>query len=181
MWRKIIPLALLGTVLLAGSAAAQNKAARIKSAMSAAPASISAHATVKDWPDKTGKSAVLKEGTNGWVCYPSKPQSKYVKNDSMCLDKQWQEWFASVVENRKPKITAIGYAYMVSGDAWESNTDPMGATGPTATNQWHHWGPHVMVVYPEASMLAGIPTTPTSGPYVMMAGTPHAHVMWPVK
>ena len=53
---------------------------------------------------------------------------------------------------------------------------------PTPTNEWHHLGPHVMVVYPDKAMLAGLPTKPsTNGPYVMWADTPYAHVMWPVK
>ena len=182
MWRKVLSLVTVAVGTVALSASAQSDAAKIRSALGAAPKSIAVHAAVKDWPDKTGKMAVLKEGTNGWVCYPSRPETKYRKNDSMCLDPQWQEWFASVVEGRNPKITQTGYAYMLSGNAWESNTDPMGSMAPTADNQWHHWGAHVMVVYPNASMLAGVPTKPsTSGPYVMMAGTPHAHVMWPVK
>lgn len=185
MQRRMILLAAVGTVvapLIPSTVSAQSTAARIRSALSAAPASISANATVKDWPGKNGKMAVLREGSNGWVCLPSEPKTKYRKNDAMCLDSSWQEWFASVVENRAPKVKQVGYAYMLSAEEWGSNTDPMGAKEPTSTNQWHHMGPHVMVLYPAASSLAGIPTQPSkTGPYVMMSGTPHAHVMWPVK
>jgi hypothetical protein len=39
-----------------------------------------------------------------------------------------------------------------------------------------------MVVYPDKTALAELPVMPSSnGPYVMWAGTPYAHVMWPVK
>jgi hypothetical protein len=56
------------------------------------------------------------------------------------------------------------------------------AKAPTANNQWHHVGSHVMIAYPDAKMLEGIPTTPSkNGAYVMWAGTPYAHVMFPVK
>lgn len=160
----------------------RSKAARIANALAAAPASIAKNATVKDWPGKDGKMAVLRDGSNGWVCLPSNPPTRYKKNDGMCLDPQWQEWLASVFENRAPRITKVGYAYMLTADEWGSNTDPMGATAPTPDNQWHKQGPHLMIVYPDAKMLEGIPAKPSmTGPYVMMAGTPHAHVMWPVK
>jgi len=167
---------------VAGTAAAQSKAARIANAMTAAPASIAKNATIKDWPDKTGKMATLREGSNGWLCLPSMPKTKYLKNDAMCLDPMWQEWMAALVGQRAPKITQVGYAYMLATDEWGSNTDPMGAKEPTPDNQWHHMGPHVMVLYPDASQLAGIPVRPSmSGPYVMQSGSPFAHVMWPLK
>lgn len=184
MWRRILCAALVAAFVagVASTAAAQSKATKIASAMGAGPATITKNATVKDWPDKTGKMAVLREGSNGWVCLPSEPKTQYRKNDAMCLDPQWQEWFASVVENRPPKVSKVGYAYMLSADEWGSNTDPMGAKGPTPDNQWHKQGPHVMVLYPDAKLLEGIPTQPSkNGPYIMMSGTPHAHIMWPVK
>lgn len=167
---------------VAGTAAAQSKAAKIANAMATAPASIGKNAAVKDWPDKTGKMATLREGSNGWVCLPSEPKTKYVKNNAMCLDPMWQEWMAAMVGQRAPKLTQVGYAYMLSADQWSSNTDPMGSKVPTPDNQWHFEGPHVMVLYPDASQLAGIPVRPSmSGPYVMQSGSPFAHVMWPLK
>jgi hypothetical protein len=40
--------------------------------MSAGPAAIAADATVMDWPASAGgEMRVLREGSNGWVCYPS--------------------------------------------------------------------------------------------------------------
>lgn len=184
MWRKsLLTAGAAGLVFSVGSpASAQTKAAKIAQAMAAAPAVISKNATIKDWPDKSGKMATLREGSNGWVCYPSEPQTKYRKNNAMCIDATWQEWLQAVVENRNPRITTVGYSYMLTADEWGSNTDPMGAKGPTPDNQWHHSGPHVMVVYPDAALMAGIPKQPSkNGPYVMMAGSPFAHVMWPVK
>jgi hypothetical protein len=183
MWRRILPTILAAAVVFgaATTAAAQSKAAKIAQAMAAGPASITKNATIKDWPDKDGKMAVLREGSNGWVCVPSEPQTQYLKNDAMCMDPMWQEFMAALIEQRAPKITQIGYAYMLTTNAWGSNTDMM-AKAPTADNQWHKQGPHVMLVYPDAALLAGIPTRPSiSGAYVMAPGTPYAHVMWPVK
>jgi len=184
MWRRSFCTIVVAALVLgiASTASAQSKAAKIASAVAAAPASIAKNATIKDWPDKSGNMATLREGSNGWVCLPSEPKTKYRKNDAMCIDPQFQEWMASLMEKRPPKLTQVGYSYMLTADEWGSNTDPFGATGPTPDNQWHKMGPHVMVVYPDAALLAGIPTRPSmNGPYVMQAGTPYAHVMWPVK
>lgn len=185
MPRKILAVALGATILAAlcpSIAIAQSRAAKIAQAMAAGPSAVTRNATIKDRPGKDGKMAVLREGTNGWLCVPSDAPTKYKKNDSMCLDAQWQEWLASAFEGRAPKITSVGYAYMLTANEWGSNTDPMGAKEPTATNQWHKQGPHVMVLYPDSKLLEGVPTVPsTTGPYVMMAGTPHAHVMWPIR
>lgn len=185
MSRKVLAAALGASVLAAlcpSGLAAQSKAAKIASAMTAGPTSVTRNAAVMDWPDKNGKMGMLREGTNGWVCMPSNPPTKYKKNDSMCLDAQWREWLAAAMEKRPPMVTKVGYAYMLSANEWGSNTDPLGATGPTPDNQWHKQGPHVMVLYPDPKSLEGIPIRPsTMGPYVMMSGTPYAHVMWPVK
>jgi hypothetical protein len=70
---------------------------------------------------------------------------------------------------------------MLTSDAEGRNTDPM-AKGATPTNQWHHAGPRIMLLYPDAKLLAGLPTKPSAcGPYVMFPGTPIAHVMLPVQ
>ena len=84
MWRRVPSTTLAATLVLgfAGTAAAQSKAAKIANAMAAAPTSIAKNAAVKDWPDETGKMATLREGSNGWVCYPSRPKTKYRKNST---------------------------------------------------------------------------------------------------
>src|ERR1700687_3823215 len=83
---------------VAGPVAAQSEAAKIATAMGAALASIAKDAAVKDWPDKTGKMATLREGTNGWVCFSSRPETKYRKKDAMCLDPMGQEWMTAFAE-----------------------------------------------------------------------------------
>jgi hypothetical protein len=58
---RLVALVLVGLFLVTSSLQAQEK--QIKKAMSAAPASISADATILD-----GEGNVLKEGSNGWTC-----------------------------------------------------------------------------------------------------------------
>jgi hypothetical protein len=184
MPRKILAVAVAATVLAAlcpSFAAGQSKAAKISNALAAAPASVAKGATVMDWPDKSGKSAQLRAGTNGWVCMPSEPKSKYINNDAMCLDPNFMSMIGSMMAKQPPAMKGVGYAYMLTTDDWESNT-AFGEKGPTPTNGWHHVGSHVMVAYPDKAALAGLPTTPSKdGPYVMWPTTPYAHVMWPVK
>ena len=180
-------VAALATPLVAAVAAAQatpasrarnDAAAKIANALSAGPAEITRGAAVMDWPAREGAPlTTLREGTNGWVCLPDDPSSP--GNDPQCVDAVWAQAFEAYFSGKPVTVSRVGYAYMLTADAMGSNTDPT-ASKPTADNQWHHQGPHVMVIYPDARLLDGLPTTPTAGgPYVMFAGTPIAHVMWP--
>lgn len=178
---RIITVTAIGFAASSLTASAQSTAAKIQSAMGAAPASIASNATIVDWPDKNGKQATLRAGSNGWTCMPSQPTTKYTKRNAMCFDANFGGMLTALMGNKKPAVNGVGYSYMLNNETWESNTVPFDPA-PTATNQWHHVGPHVMVYYPNSAMLAGLPTKPsTTGPYVMWAGSPYAHVMWPVK
>jgi hypothetical protein len=190
MFRRAV---IAGTVLIVGSAiavmsqpqgAGQTSEAKIKNAMSAAPAEIAKGATIMDWGEKPdAPMKELRKGSNDWVCHPTTPASlgAAAGEDPMCLDKQWQELVTAWIGKREPKITGIGIAYMLQGDKGASNTDPY-ATGPTATNQWVKSGPHLMVAVPDVKQLEGLPTDPKSGgPFVMWKGTPYAHIMVPVR
>lgn len=142
----------------------------IKRASSAAPADISASATIVDH-GADGKARQLRAGTNGWVCM--------AHPEAMCLDKQWQEWADAWMNKRSPKISAVGVGYMLQGDGGASNTDPY-ATAPSATNQWVVSPAHIMVLTPDTRQLDALPTAPNNGgPWVMWKGTPYAHIMVP--
>jgi hypothetical protein len=180
----------LSTALLAPAVlAAQNppmqqanmpgNAAKIASAMSAAPAAISAQATIMDWPSTpNGQPAQLRAGTNGWVCFPDMPDTP--GNDPMCLDAQWQKWGQAYMTHSAPQITALGIGYMVTASGGGSNTDPY-AMAPTATNEWGNDPPHIMVVVPDPHALDGLPTDRSNGgPWVMFRGTPYVHLMVPL-
>jgi hypothetical protein len=153
---------------------------KVANAMLAAPTEIGQNATIRDWPAKQGgEQRVLREGSNGWVCLPDEPSSP--GNDPMCLDGEWQKFMAAYMTKAKPEVRQTGVAYMLGGSGEGSNTDPF-ATGPTPDNQWHKYGPHIMVVVPDAKALEGISSDPgNGGPYVMFKGTPYAHVMVPVR
>ena len=156
---------------------------KMADAMSAAPASLTAKATIMDWPEKEGaEPKQLRAGTNGWVCYPTTPAAfeSASGRDPMCLDEEWQSWATAWVNKDKPQIKKVGVAYMLRGDVGSSNTDPF-ATKPTPDNQWTVSGPHIMIVVPDPTTLDGMPTDPDNGgPWVMFKGTPYAHIMVPI-
>lgn len=158
----------------AGHQATKDKAmssdAKIKLALSAAPADVSRGAAVVE-PGADGKMIELRAGTNGWVCM--------AHPEVMCLDKEWQGWADAWMNKKDPQIKSVGIAYMLKGDKGVSNTDPY-ATSPTATNEWIASPAHVMVLTPDPNQLASLPTDPhNGGPWVMWKGTKYAHIMVP--
>lgn len=147
---------------------------KIARAMMAAPPDISAKATIVD-VDGT----VLREGTNGWTCIPGVgliPGDKH----PMCNDATWMAWMKAIGAGEEFSTDVIGVSYMLAGDAYVNNDDP-NATDPNDGGNWVQEGPHLMLLMPSTSHLAGLPRDPfVGGPYVMWADTPLVHVMVPV-
>jgi len=153
--------------------------ALIASAMSAAPASVGANATIVTMD--AGKMRTLRKGTNGFTCMPDDPNSPGA--DPMCFDQPATPWLeAFLAHNPPPQPGKVGFVYMLAGGSDASNTDPF-ATKP-ADGHWLATGPHVMVVGADPAFYAAYPSGPnpdTTQPYVMWAGTPWQHLMAPVK
>ncbi len=182
--RPTVVLTLLAVAAIPAAAAAQQKAApttaaaRIADAMVAGPTSVTAHATIMDWPaSPNGKPMVLRAGTNGWVCYPRMPGQPL--DNPMCLDGAWQKLIGAMMAHKAPPPGAFGLSYMLGPADASSNTDPY-ANKATATNEWGTDGPHLMLIVP-AEALKGVATKRSkSGAYVMWRGTPYAHIMVPI-
>ena len=147
----------------------------IQSAMSAGPSSISADARVMDW-----SLSVIREGSNGWTCLPDRPDTP--GNDPWCVTEAWLDFLKAYVNKTEPTYTTVGFAYMLQGDTPVSNSDPF-ATEQTGPDDWvTHLGPHLMMLLPDRSTLASIPTEHLNGgPWVMWPDTPYAHVMIPIE
>jgi hypothetical protein len=147
----------------------------IKSAMSAAPESISANAAVVDWNLQT-----LREGSNGWTCLPDNQNTPGV--DPWCVNEPWLNFLQAYIKKEKPTYTGVGIAYMLMGDTPVSNSDPY-ATEPTGKdNDWvTDLGAHLMVLVTDQDSLKQLSTDHTNGgPWVMWPDTPYAHIMVPV-
>lgn len=171
---------MLAGLSLAGQAKS-DKQSKIENAMAAAPEAISAKATIRDWPAKKGgKMPVLRQGSNGWTCLPDMPQTQ--GNDPMCLDKTWLAWAEAFTNGTKPQVKHLGFGYMLQGGPSGSNLEPT-ATKPSANNEWiEKEVPHVMILVPDKSLLAGVSTDPNNGgPWVMWRNSPYVHIMAPVS
>jgi hypothetical protein len=177
-------LAAGASLVLAGAAWSQSgrrgggDAALIRSALSAAPASVARGATVIQMRDN-GTHRTLRRGTNGFTCMADNPQTP--GPDPMCMDANSVAWAMAWMERRTPPA-GVGLMYMLAGGTDASNVDPH-ATRPTRDNAWIRTGPHIMVVGSD-SLLAQYPSgrnPDTSRPYVMFPGTPYAHLMIPVR
>jgi len=168
-------VAIVATSGLAGAASAESNDEKIVRAMSAAPADISANATIMD-VDGT----ILREGSNDWVCLPG---VGLIPGDThpMCNDPVWMKWMASVAAGTEFSTDVVGVSYMLQGDALVNNDNPM-ATDPNDGGVWVQDGPHLMMLFPNMEMLADLPRDPfAGGPYVMWGETPLAHVMAPIE
>jgi len=143
-------------------------------AESAAPASLSKHATIMD---RDGK--VLRKGTNGWTCMPDDPNTP--GTDPMCMNEPWVDFMDAIKTKRKPAYTQVGIAYMLQGDRPVSNTDPY-AKEPKPGEEWiEGLGAHIMVLIPDAAAMNNVSTdSKNGGPWVMWADTPYAHLMIPI-
>jgi hypothetical protein len=177
----LVLLSCLLTVPVVQSQAQSNEIQKkIEEAMSAAPSSISANATILDYsPEPGGEKIVLRQGTNGWTCLPDNPHMP--GNNPMCVDPQMIELFTAIAEKRDPNITQTGFGYFLQGGAQRSNANPWD-TSPTPDNEWmDHQVPHIVVVSPDKAILEGLPTKmDNGGPWVMWSGTPYVHIMIPV-
>ena len=161
--------------LTASAADAETTADKIKRAKTAAPPDVTDNATFLDLD-----GTLLQQGTNGWVCFPGIP---LIPGDThpMCNDAVWMKWMEAISSGGTFSTDVIGVSYMLAGDAMVNNADPM-ATDHNDGGVWVQEGPHLMILFPDKNMVAGLPTDPyAGGPYVMWSDTPLWHVMVPIE
>jgi hypothetical protein len=144
----------------------------VRSALSAAPRDIAAHAAVMA-PDASGKMAEIHAGTNGWTCMADEPDTPGL--DPMCADKASMTWISSLMSHAaKPANTVPGIVYMLQGGSDISATDPFA----TKTDHYVASPPHYMIMWPYDAAQTGLSTKPKkTGTWIMWAGTPYAHLM----
>ena len=162
------------SALTASAAEAEESAAtKIARAVSAAPPSISANATVMD-----NDGTVLREGSNGWTCLPNTFPGDHAP---LCNDALWMEMMTAMGSQAPFETDSVGISYMLQGDegAGVSNSNPFHHDHANAED-YTETGPHLMIIVPKA-MLEGVTDDPSQGgPYVMWGDTPYAHIMVPV-
>ena len=158
-----------------GSMSAKERASLISSALSAGPAAITEKAAVM-MPSPDGKMLTLREGSNGWTCFPDDPHTP--GPDPMCADGEAMKWAAAWMGHApRPSNMAPGIIYMLAGGTDPSASDPW-ATKPKEGEAWVKEPPHWMVMWPIDAKASGLPALPKkSGSWIMWNGTPFAHLM----
>ena len=141
-----------------------------------APAGIALNATIMGPGANEGDPmVVVKEGTNGWVCYPDGAVSP--GNDPSCNDAM-MEAFWSIGDTQN--VERVGLSYMLQGGSDASNTDP-NLMAPLEGEDWVVTAPHVMLVVPGGFDEGHFTTDHMSGyPYIMFSETGYEHIMIPV-
>ena len=169
MKRIILSSSLMLGLLVTSQVLADDKMETIASAESAAPASVTANATVK-----AADGTILREGSNGYTCYP---QQEII--GPMCNEAVWDDLISSMLGKTDYAPDSFSVSYMLAGEGsaiGNSNSDPY-ATEPEKSDDWVKEGPHLMIVVPDRSTLEGLSTDPNDPVYVMWKDTPYAHMM----
>ena len=150
---------------------AQIRAVKIARAMRAGPIQITKEATVAEMDRHGNMTAILRQGTNGWVCTPG--DENRISDPPMCIDRIGIQWFKDLLlRKRSPSNTTPGLCYMLCGATQHSNSDAFDTTSPAIPI-----GPHWMVLWPFDAAAAGLGTVMRDGgTMVMFAGTPYAHL-----
>jgi hypothetical protein len=156
--------------------------AKISSAMSAGPSSITQDATIFDRAfDADGHFVVLRQGNNGWYCLPDIAASP--QPDPQCIDQTWLDAIYAFRAGKPVVITQPGIAYMLAGGDHPSYTDPKAAT-PPPSEDWHQSGPHLMILLPGTDLTTFSACTDammdSDNSCAMFPNTPLAHLMVPV-
>lgn len=170
--KSVLTIALAAAVV--GPAMADSdKEKLIAHARAAAPAAVSAEATI------VINGEVVVEGSNGWTCMPDTMPGD---GAAMCNDALWMEMMTAVGSQAPFKANGIGVSYMLLGEPPGSGVSNSTPYHPDRRNaeDYVETGPHLMVIVPK-EMLEGITTDPSGGgPYVMWKDTDYAHIMIPV-
>ena len=162
-----------------GSNSPFSEAALIKIAMSAAPSSISAIATLTDYD-----GTVLRQSNSQWMCMTGTDAQRI---NPGCMDREWQKWNARFVSGKGNdlKNQRFGQAYMLQGDVPVDNDVPLSVIQndhekSNENGNWHDSGPHLMLLLP-GDVLEQISSDPyAGGSYVMFPGTEWEHLMIPI-
>ena len=166
---RIINLCIFFGLLGGSQALADDKDALIANAESAAPASVTANATIK-----AADGTVLRKGSNGYTCYP---QQAII--GPMCNEAVWDGLNGAMLNKQEFSPDTFSVSYMLAGEGsaiGNSNSDPY-ATEPENSEDWIREGPHLMIVVPNRALLEGMFRDPNDPVYVMWGDTPYAHIM----
>lgn len=154
---------------------------KIANAMLAGPPSITADATILEYPTTGTDYPVLRRGSNGWSCFPDFPASP--TNDPGCYDRNAMVWLTAYYKGEKPNLTSPGISYWYEGTSDASWTEDLAE--PPPGQSWVVDGPHI-TIFPAGPLKAGDYAPHTADhhgaqPAVMWPGSPYEHIHVPIR
>jgi hypothetical protein len=146
----------------------------IERAMSAAPRFVSERATIYE---SLGNRTVLREGTNGFFCFPEFGPPKR----PFCMEQEGLDLLEALMAKKSPPPRSkVSVLYALQGLYPGTNEDPLAPPEEQAKHVQTDGGPHIALLVPDAKVFEGITTNPQEGrPWVMYKGTPYEHLMVP--
>jgi hypothetical protein len=152
-----------------GGAAGEPAEVQMARATAAGPLHVTDSARIVG-ADAQGERMVLREGSNGFTCQPGNP---VLGRPASCSNEAARQWSADMAAHKaKPTNAEPGIVYMLAGAAQRSASDPSDKTSPPITI-----GPHWMILWPFDPKTTGLSVTrKDTGAYIMLAGTPYAHL-----
>lgn len=166
-------VAIFCAMAVSSKAQTERDAQKIERALSSAPASVAEHATVMEWDSRR----VLREGTNGYICFPSVHGMPF----PMCVDQEWLDFIEAMMNREQPPIPGkVAIGYWLQGVPPMSNENPFATPEEAADHVIAPGDPHLAILFPDRAMFEGYPDTPAQGgPWVMFKDTPYMHLMVP--
>jgi hypothetical protein len=147
-----------------GGAAGESTKVQMARAIAAGPRTITDAAQIVA-TNARGKTVVLREGTNGFMCQPGNP--KVVGHPAFCSNEAARQWSADLAAGKLiPSNTVAGFVYMLGGATERSESGATVKIGP----QW-------MIIWPFDSKATGLSATKKdTGAFILWDGTPYAHL-----
>ena len=153
-----------------GGAAGEPAGVQMARAIAAGPPHVTDSARIVG-TDAQGKRMVLREGSGGFTCQPGNPE--ILGRPASCSNEAARQWSADMAAHKaKPTNAEPGIIYMLAGATQRSVSDPSDRTSPPVTI-----GPHWIILWPFDPKTTGLSaTSKDTGAYIMLAGTPYAHL-----
>jgi hypothetical protein len=147
-----------------GGVAGESQDIQIARAIAAGPSTITGDARIVG-ADSKGKTVVLRDGNNGFVCQPGNP--KVVGRPASCANAAALQWSADLTAGKSsPTNTEAGFVYMLAGATERGESGATRKVGP----QW-------MIIWPFDPQATGLSATKKEvGAFILWSGTPFAHL-----
>jgi hypothetical protein len=158
-----------------GGAAGEPAEIQIARAIAAGPRYVTDGARIAG-TDAQGRKIVLREGGNGFTCQPGNPN--ILGRPASCANEAARQWRADMAAHKeRPTNAEPGIVYMLADATERGMSDLSNETSPPNIRSTMATGPHWVILWPFDPKTTGLPAAPKdSGAYIMLAGTPYAHL-----